>query len=146
MELYIIASMQNVEVRTHTALHIVKGAVVKVLGAKWTASVYVNGSHGRLTVKYDRKPTQEEIKRIEELANEKVRENVPIKVYTLPREEADDLPPRWGARHWLARSGGSPLAPRPGRNRASLRHAHGRRHPQGRPVGWAVLLRCDLSG
>ncbi len=81
--------MQNVEVRTHTALHIVKGAVVKVLGAKWTASVYVNGSHGRLTVKYDRKPTQEEIKRIEELANEKVRENVPIKVYTLPREEAE---------------------------------------------------------
>jgi len=81
--------MQNVEVRTHTALHIVKGAVVKVLGAKWTASVYVNGSHGRLTVKYDRKPTEEEIKRIEELANEKVRENVPIKVYTLPREEAE---------------------------------------------------------
>jgi len=89
MELYIIASMQDVEVRTHTALHILKGAVVKVLGAKWTASVYVNGSHGRLTVKYDRKPTQEEIKRIEELANEKVRENVPIKVYTLPREEAE---------------------------------------------------------
>ncbi len=81
----------DVEVRTHTALHVVKGAVVKVLGesAKWTASVYVDGNHGRLTVKFDRKPTHEEIMEIERLANEKVKENVPIEVYELPREEAE---------------------------------------------------------
>ncbi|MDK2869043.1 MAG: alanyl-tRNA synthetase [Pyrococcus sp.] len=62
-----------IEVRTHTALHVLKGAVVKVLGkdAKWTAGVYVNGNHGRLTVKFNRKPTQEEIREIERLANEK---------------------------------------------------------------------------
>ncbi len=83
--------MNEIEVRTHTALHIVKGAVVKVLGekAKWTASVYVSGNHGRLTVKFDRKPTPEEITEIERLANEKVKENVPIHVYELPREEAE---------------------------------------------------------
>ncbi len=81
--------MQEVEVRTHTALHILKGAVVKVLGAKWTASVYVNGSHGRLTVKFDRKPTAEEMEEIERLANRKIEEDVEIKVYTLPREEAE---------------------------------------------------------
>ncbi len=83
--------MSDVEVRTHTALHVVKGAVVKVLGeeAKWTASVYVNGNHGRLTVKFNRKPSPEEIAEIELLANEKVRENVPVKVYELPREEAE---------------------------------------------------------
>ncbi len=79
----------DVEIRTHTALHILKGAVVKILGAKWTAGVYVSGSHGRLTVKYDRRPSQEEIKKIEELANEKVKENAPIKVYTLTRKEAE---------------------------------------------------------
>jgi len=78
-----------VEVKTHTALHVVKGAVVKVLGAKWTASVYTNGNHGRLTVKFNRKPTNEEINEIERLANEKVKENVPIKVYELPRGEAE---------------------------------------------------------
>lgn len=83
--------MASSEVKAHTALHIVKGAVRKVLGAKWTASVYVSGSHGRLTVKFDRKPTDEEVRRIEELANEKVRENAPVKVYTLPREEAERL-------------------------------------------------------
>ncbi|NJE76429.1 alanyl-tRNA editing protein [Thermococcus sp. ES12] len=83
--------MSSVEVRTHTALHVVKGAVVKVLGdgAKWTASVYVDGNHGRLAVKFDRKPTPEEIAEIERLANGKVRENVPIEVYELPREEAE---------------------------------------------------------
>ena len=83
--------MNEIEVRTRTALHIVKGAVVKVLGekAKWTASVYVSGNHGRLTVKFDRKPTPEEITEIERLANEKVKENVPIHVYELPREEAE---------------------------------------------------------
>ena len=83
--------MSSVEVRTHTALHVVKGAVVKVLGedAKWTASVYVDGNHGRLTVKFGRKPTPEEIAEIERLANGKVRENAPIEVYELPREEAE---------------------------------------------------------
>ena len=79
------------EVRTHTALHVLKGAVVKVLGeeAKWTATVYVNGNHGRLTVKFNRKPTKEEIAMIEEFANRKIEENAPIKVYELPREEAE---------------------------------------------------------
>ena len=83
--------MPSVEVRTHTALHVVKGAVVKVLGekAKWTASTYVDGNHGRLTVKFDRKPTPEEVAEIERLANEKVRENVPVRVYELPRDDAE---------------------------------------------------------
>ncbi|ASJ07605.1 alanyl-tRNA editing protein [Thermococcus pacificus] len=84
--------MFPIEVRTHTALHVVKGAVVKVLGegAKWTASTYVKGSRGVLTVKFDRKPTPEEIAEIERLANEKVKEDVPIRVYELPREEAEE--------------------------------------------------------
>ncbi|WP_297090636.1 alanyl-tRNA editing protein [Thermococcus sp.] len=84
--------MLPIEVRTHTALHVVKGAVVRVLGekAKWTAGVYVDGNHGRLTVKFDRKPTPEEVAEIERLANEKVKEDAPVKVYELPREEAEE--------------------------------------------------------
>ncbi|AEC52162.1 alanyl-tRNA synthetase [Pyrococcus sp. NA2] len=83
--------MNDVEVRTHTALHIVKGAVVKVLGegAKWTASTYVKGNKGVLIVKFNRKPTEDEIREIERLANKKVEENVPIKIYELSREEAE---------------------------------------------------------
>ncbi len=83
------------EVRAHTALHVLKGAVVKVLGqdAKWTASVHVSGGHGRLTVKFHRKPTQEELARIEEEANRKIKENAPILVHKLSRKEAEA---KWG--------------------------------------------------
>lgn len=82
-----------IEVRTHTALHVLKGAVVKVLGAKWTAGVNVNGSHGRLTVQLDRKPTSQEITTIEELANEKIRGDVPIEELEMDRTDAEE---RWG--------------------------------------------------
>lgn len=79
------------EVRTHTALHILKGAVVKVLGkdAMWTASTYVSGKHGRLTVKFNRKPTNDEIKAIEELANKKIKENLRVEIKVMPRDEAE---------------------------------------------------------
>jgi alanyl-tRNA synthetase len=82
--------LASTEVKTHTALHVVKGDVRKVLDAKWTASVYVSGNHGKLIVKFNRKPTDKEVREIERLANEKVRENVPITIYTLPREEAEE--------------------------------------------------------
>ncbi|WP_297068126.1 alanyl-tRNA editing protein [Thermococcus sp.] len=83
--------MSPAEVRTHTALHVVKGAVVKVLGenAKWTASTHVKGNRGVLTVRFYRKPSLAEITEIERLANGKVREDVPINVYELPRAEAE---------------------------------------------------------
>ncbi|MEM3616002.1 MAG: alanyl-tRNA editing protein [Candidatus Methanomethylicia archaeon] len=83
--------MEDLETKTHTALHVLKGAVRKVLGAKWTASVYVEGNHGRLTVQYDRKPTDDELKEIERLANMKIMENVPVKVIEMDRSEAEKV-------------------------------------------------------
>ena len=83
----------TIEIRTHTALHVLKGAVVKVLGARWTAGVHVKGNHGRLTLQYDRKPTPEEITRIEELANSKIKEDAPVEVTDMERTEAEEL---WG--------------------------------------------------
>ncbi len=79
------------EVRTHTALHILKGAVVRILGedAMWTASTYVKGKHGRLTVKFNRKPSPDEVKAIEDLANKKIEEDLRIEVKNMPREEAE---------------------------------------------------------
>lgn len=81
------------EVRTHTALHVLKGAVQKVLGARWTASVHVKGSHGCLIVKYHRKPSREEMERVEEEANRKIEEDAPIEELEMTREEAEE---RWG--------------------------------------------------
>ena len=79
--------------RTHTALHVLKGAVQKVLDAKWTAGVWIDGCDGRLTVQYYRKPTPEEVNEIEREANNKILENQPIKEYTLERDEAEK---QWG--------------------------------------------------
>ncbi len=85
----------SVETRAHTALHVVKGAIVKVLGdgAKWTAGTSVDGSHGRITVQFDRKPTDEEVREIERLANEKIKEDQPVEIHLLSRAEAEA---RWG--------------------------------------------------
>ncbi|MBI3859074.1 MAG: alanyl-tRNA editing protein [Thaumarchaeota archaeon] len=81
--------MSSEDVRTHTAVHVLKGAVQSVLGANWTASTNVSGSHGRLTVQFDRKPTDEELARVEEAANRKVSEGAEVLEFEMERQEAE---------------------------------------------------------
>ena len=81
--------MSSAEVRTHTGVHVLKGAVQKVLGAKWTSSVYVSGSHGRLAVQFDRKPTDLELARVEEAANQKVAEGAEVLEFEMEKQEAE---------------------------------------------------------
>jgi alanyl-tRNA synthetase len=85
----------SIEVRTHTALHIVKGAIVKVLGedAKWSTSAAVEGSHGRIAVEYNRKPTEEEIAEIQGKVDEKIAEDTGIEIHDMSRRDAEK---RWG--------------------------------------------------
>lgn len=82
--------MNPEETRTHTALHVVKGAVQKTLGAKWTTATFVSGKHGRLTVQFDRKPTDEEVARIAQVANLKIAEGVEVIEFEMDREEAEN--------------------------------------------------------
>ena len=77
--------------RVDSALHVIKGAIQKVLGAELTTSVYVGENKGRITVEYGEKPVEEQIKEIEELANRKIQENVPIEVFEMDREEAEAM-------------------------------------------------------
>jgi len=81
--------LSSEETRTHSALHVVKGAVQRVLGAKTTTAVYVAGGHGRLTVQFDRKPTEVEMARIEQAANEKVAEGAEVLEFEMERTEAE---------------------------------------------------------
>jgi alanyl-tRNA synthetase len=83
------------DVRSHTAIHILKGAVVSVLGrgAKWSASAYSQGTHGGLTVQFDRKPTDEEMVKVEEAANAKIREDATTEMHEMARSDAEA---RWG--------------------------------------------------
>lgn len=85
----------NIETKTHTALHIVKGAILKTLGpeAKWSTSAAVNGSHGRIAVEYPRKPTPEQLEEIQTKVDMKIREDAEIETYTMTRKEAEQ---RWG--------------------------------------------------
>ncbi len=81
--------MSSEETRTHSAVHVLKGAVQRVIGARWTSSVYVSGAHGRLTVQFDRKPTDEEMARIEQAANEKVAEGAEMLEFEMEKHEAE---------------------------------------------------------
>ena len=85
------------EIRTHTALHVIKGAIIKVLGedAKWSTSANVNGLKGRIAVEFNRKPSENEKKEIERLSNQKVEEDASIQIHEMSRREAEDS---WGDR------------------------------------------------
>ena len=81
--------MSSEELRTHSALHVLKGAVQRVLGANLTTSVYVSGRHGRLTVQFDRKPTDLEMARIEQATNGKVAEGAEVLEFEMEKQEAE---------------------------------------------------------
>ena len=79
----------NPNPRIDSALHVLKGAVQKVLDAPLTTSVYAEGNRGRLTVGYEGKVTEEQMSEIETLANKKIEENVPIEMIEVWRGEAE---------------------------------------------------------
>jgi alanyl-tRNA synthetase len=81
--------LSSEELRTHSAVHVVKGAVQTVLGAERTASVYVSGRHGRLTVQFDRMPMEEEMARVEKAANDKIAEGAEVVEFEMEKEEAE---------------------------------------------------------
>jgi alanyl-tRNA synthetase len=81
--------MKNPNPKVDSALHVLKGAVQKVLNATLTTSVYAEGNKGRLSVEYEGKPTEQQIQEIEDLANKKIQENVPIEMFEMDRKEAE---------------------------------------------------------
>ena len=81
--------MSDVEVRTHSALHVLKGAAVRVLGPCKTSSARVRGQHGTLTLDSERNPTLEEVHAIEDAANRKIAENSEVLQFEMERQEAE---------------------------------------------------------
>ncbi|MDA4121709.1 MAG: alanyl-tRNA editing protein [Thaumarchaeota archaeon] len=97
--------MSTEEVRTHSALHVLKGAVVRAFGPRKTLSTRTSGTSGTLSVEFDRTPGEEEIQSIEHLANRKIAENSEVLQFEMERQEAEghfgpaiyDEPPAPGA-------------------------------------------------
>jgi alanyl-tRNA synthetase len=78
-----------INIKVDSALHVLKGAVQKVINAPITTSIFAENDHGRLVIEFDRDITEQEIIEIEKLANAKIQENVPIQVLDLQREQAE---------------------------------------------------------
>jgi alanyl-tRNA synthetase len=85
--------MSSPEVRAHSCVHVLKGAVVKVLGQRYTASVRTSAGKGVLTVQMERRPTPEELSKVWEEANAKVSEGAELIEFVMERREAEG---HWG--------------------------------------------------
>jgi alanyl-tRNA synthetase len=86
------AERRGLIMRHHTATHIVNAACRRVLGDwVWQHSAFKDEHYARLDVTHHSPLSREEIKRIEEYANDVVLKDVPIEVSILDRGKAEQL-------------------------------------------------------
>ncbi len=77
--------MSTAEVRAHSAVHVMKGAVTKVLGPRRI----VFGEAGVLKLRSDAPITGQELGKIEAAANRKIAEDAEILEFKMDRQEAE---------------------------------------------------------
>jgi alanyl-tRNA synthetase len=78
------------EVRAHTAVHVLTGAVSKVLGPRRFISAQAQGeTSGILKFRSDALPSGQEVSRIEAAANDKITEDAEVLEFRMDRQEAE---------------------------------------------------------
>jgi alanyl-tRNA synthetase len=76
--------------RIHTATHILNGASRHVLGPwVWQHSAFKEEDYGRLDITHFAKLTDEDVKRIEDTANDMVMKDFPVNISYLQRKDAE---------------------------------------------------------
>jgi len=79
-------------VRLHTATHLLQQALRDVLGpAVKQMGSDITPERTRFDFSFDRRLTEEEIKRVEEIVNQKIKDNLPVKFEVMPKAEAEKL-------------------------------------------------------
>jgi len=77
--------MSATEVRAHSAVHVLKGAVTKVVGPR----KFTFAQAGVLKLTSERPPTKQEVGKIEVAANRKIAEDAEILEFSMDRQEAE---------------------------------------------------------
>jgi alanyl-tRNA synthetase len=76
--------------RLHTATHMLQAALRQVLGnSVKQAGSDITVERNRFDFTFDRNLTPEEIKKVEDIVNKKIREDLPMQKIVLPKEEAE---------------------------------------------------------
>ncbi|MFA6354147.1 MAG: alanine--tRNA ligase [Candidatus Paceibacterota bacterium] len=76
--------------RLHTATHLLHRALREVLGSEvGQAGSDITPERTRFDFSFPRKVTPEEIKKVEDLVNQKIKENLPVNFVELPKSEAE---------------------------------------------------------
>ncbi len=93
-----LAGHSDVEVRYHTATHLLHQALHDVLGDEvMQKGSNITPDRTRFDFSFPRKLTDEEKKRVEEIVNEKISANLPVNKVLMKKEEAE----KTGARHFF---------------------------------------------
>ncbi len=86
-----VAKRKDTELH-HSATHLLHAALRTILGTHVAQKgSLVNGEHLRFDFSHFSKVTDEELAAIEKLVNEKIRENIPVNIRQLPKDEAMKL-------------------------------------------------------
>ena len=76
----------------HTTAHIINGAARRVLGNHiWQAGAHKSEELGRLDITHYAGLSDEEMKKIEDLSNKVVKDNLPVDIQFMPRNKAEEL-------------------------------------------------------
>jgi len=83
---------EKIKVRLHTTTHLLHWALREILGKEVKQSGSdINSERLRFDFSFDRKLTTEELGQVEDLVNQKIKENLTVTFQEMPKEEAEKI-------------------------------------------------------